>query len=120
MTPNITDITAPARCSILAGCEGVAAINTINCLMGVDLDTLRPTPSVEGYSTQGGYSYRAVKPIALAKVASLSKMIQSGVADGSYRKGTSLSGIGGIETGADAAEFILLGSDTIQVGGSMT
>jgi hypothetical protein len=53
---------------VAAGCEGVAAINTISCVMGVNLDTLRPEPAVEGHSTQGGYSYRAVKPIALAKV----------------------------------------------------
>lgn len=28
----------------------------------------------------------------------------------------SLSGIGGVETGGDAAEFILLGANTVQVG----
>ncbi len=62
----------PIRCvhAVEAGCEGVAAINTLSCVMGVNLDTLRPEPAVEGYSTQGGYSYRAVKPIALAKVSS--------------------------------------------------
>jgi hypothetical protein len=38
--------------AVEAGCEGVAAINTISCVMGVNLDTLRPEPSVEGYSTQ--------------------------------------------------------------------
>jgi hypothetical protein len=46
----------------------VAAINTIQSVMGIDLDTLRPQPAVEGYTTPGGYSYKAVKPIALAKV----------------------------------------------------
>ena len=51
------------------GCEGVAAINTIQSVMGVNLDTLRPEPSVEGWSTPGGYSSKAVKPIALAKVS---------------------------------------------------
>ena len=51
-----------------AGCEGIAAINTIQSVMGVNLDTLRPEPSVEGYTTPGGYSCKAVKPIALAKV----------------------------------------------------
>ena len=50
------------------GCEGIAAINTINSVMAFYLDTLRPEPSVEGYSTPGGYSGRAVRPIALAKV----------------------------------------------------
>ncbi len=70
MTPNITDITFPARTALNAGCEGVAAINTIQSVMGVNLKTLRPEPSVEGYSTPGGYSSVAVKPIALAKVNS--------------------------------------------------
>lgn len=68
MTPNITDITDPARAALAAGCEGVSAINTITSVMGLNLDTLRPEPSVEGYTTPGGYSYKAVKPIALAKV----------------------------------------------------
>mmetsp|Transcript_7906 Transcript_7906/g.16957 ORF Transcript_7906/g.16957 Transcript_7906/m.16957 type:complete len:427 (+) Transcript_7906:118-1398(+) len=111
MTPNITDISQPAHCAVAAGCEGVAAINTIQCVTGVNLDTLRPDPAVEGYSTPGGYSYRAVKPIALAKVQSIAQMIRRDFPG----KDISLSGIGGVETGADAAEFILLGSDTVQV-----
>ena len=69
MTPNITDIALPARTAFSAGCEGVAAINTITSVMGINLETLRPEPSVEGYTTPGGYSSRAVKPIALAKVS---------------------------------------------------
>ncbi|KAJ9522122.1 hypothetical protein QJQ45_005155 [Haematococcus lacustris] len=110
MTPNITDITQPAAAALAQGCEGVAAINTIQSVMGVNLDTLRPEPAVEGYSTPGGYSYKAVKPIALAKVMSIARMIQTQYPG----QGRSLSGIGGVETGGDAAEFILLGSDTVQ------
>ena len=53
---------------LAAGCEGVSAINTITSVMGINLDTLRPEPCVEGHSTPGGYSSKAVKPIALAKV----------------------------------------------------
>ena len=68
MTPNITDITLPARTALNAGAEGIAAINTIQSVMGINLKTLRPEPSVEGHSTPGGYSCKAVKPIALAKV----------------------------------------------------
>jgi hypothetical protein len=82
--------------------------------MGVNLDTLRPEPCVEGYSTPGGYSYRAVKPIALERVMAISTMLG---ARGFREQGVSLSGIGGVETGGDAAEFILLGADTVQVGG---
>eukprot|EP00878_Enallax_costatus_P016880 GHUV01017719.1.p1 GENE.GHUV01017719.1~~GHUV01017719.1.p1 ORF type:complete len:287 (+),score=66.06 GHUV01017719.1:179-1039(+) len=112
MTPNITDITQPARVAVQHGCEGIAAINTLRSVMGVNLETLRPEPCVEGYSTPGGFSYRAVKPIALEKVMSISRMFQE---EGWRKKGVSLSGIGGVETGADAAEFLLLGADTVQV-----
>ncbi|CAA7051291.1 unnamed protein product [Microthlaspi erraticum] len=124
MTPNITDITEfgaigfelaslvkPARVSLKSGCEGVSAINTIMSVMGIDLKTLHPEPCVEGYSTPGGYSYNAVRPIAFAKVMNIAQMIKSEFNDKDY----SLSGIGGIETGYDAAEFILLGSNTVQV-----
>eukprot|EP00882_Tetradesmus_deserticola_P029275 GHRQ01032763.1.p2 GENE.GHRQ01032763.1~~GHRQ01032763.1.p2 ORF type:complete len:121 (-),score=55.69 GHRQ01032763.1:44-406(-) len=104
----------PPACLAL-GCEGIAAINTIRSVMGINLDTLRPEPCVEGYSTPGGYSYRAVKPIALEKVMSISRLLQQ---RGFREQGTSLSGIGGVETGGDAAEFILLGCDTVQVRGS--
>ena len=65
---QITDVTFPARACLGTGVEGIAAINTIQSVMGINLATLRPEPSVEGYSTPGGYSSRAVKPIALAKV----------------------------------------------------
>uniref|UniRef100_A0A1D1ZX22 dihydropyrimidine dehydrogenase (NADP(+)) n=1 Tax=Auxenochlorella protothecoides TaxID=3075 RepID=A0A1D1ZX22_AUXPR len=109
MTPNITDIAVPAAAALRAGCEGVSAINTITSVMGVDLATLRPQPSVQGHTTPGGYSYTAVKPIALAKVMSIAKAI---AAD---HPGASLSGLGGVATGSDAAEFILIGADTVQV-----
>lgn len=78
--------------------------------MGVNMDSLRPEPCVEGYSTPAGYSARAVKPIALAKVMAVSQMIRH-----DYGGKRSVSGIGGVETGRDAAEFILLGSSTVQV-----
>jgi len=110
MTPNITDITAPARVSLQNGLDGVAAINTIQSVMGINLKTLRPEPSVEGYSTPGGYSAKAVKPIALARVMAIGQMINK-----EFDGKKSLSGIGGVETGYDAAEFILLGSNTVQV-----
>ncbi|XP_078159851.1 pyrimidine 1 [Carex rostrata] len=110
MTPNITDITQPARVALKSGCEGVAAINTIMSVMGINLDTLRPEPSVEGYSTPGGYSARAVHPIALGKVMQIARMMKE-----EFNEGQSLSGIGGVETGNDAAEFLLLGANSVQV-----
>ncbi|KDD75314.1 dihydroorotate dehydrogenase [Helicosporidium sp. ATCC 50920] len=115
MTPNITDIAVPAVAAVRAGCAGVAAINTIASVCGVNLDTLRPEPSVEGYSTPGGYSYKAVKPIALAKVQAVARALQSARLPASRHGPPSLSGIGGVDTGRDAAEFILLGAHTVQV-----
>ena len=68
MTPNITDITVPAKAATAAGADGISAINTILGIIGVNLDTLRPMPTVEGYSEPGGYSAQAVRPIALRQV----------------------------------------------------
>ncbi|KAF8370223.1 hypothetical protein HHK36_031755 [Tetracentron sinense] len=110
MTPNITDISEPARVALTSGCEGIAAINTIMSVMGINLETLRPEPCVEGYSTPGGYSSKAVHPIALGKVMRIAQMMKSEFGDKDY----SLSGIGGVESGGDAAEFILLGANTVQ------
>ncbi len=109
MTPNITHVEDPSRAALKAGCQGISAINTIRSVMGVNLDTLRPEPSVEGWTTPGGYSSRAVKPIALRMVMEIATMIRKEF------PGRSLSGIGGIESGSDAAQFILLGADTAQV-----
>ena len=109
MTPNVTHIEDPTRASLKAGCEGVSAINTIRSVIGVNLDTLCPEPSVEGYTTPGGYSCRAVLPIALRIVMEIAQVIRNEFPD------RTLSGLGGVETGEDAAQFILLGSDTVQV-----
>ena len=109
MTPNITHIEDPTRAALRGGAQGVSAINTIRSVMGVNLDTLRPEPTVEGYTTPGGYSCKAVKPIALRMCMEIANLIRSEF------PGRTLSGLGGIETGEDAAQFILLGSDTVQV-----
>ncbi len=105
MTPNIGDIRLPARAAIRGGAHGVSAINTILSVIGVDLRNLRPIPTVEGYSTPGGYSYQAVKPIALRMVMELA----------TDQPGMEISGIGGVLTAQDAIEFLLLGSSTVQV-----
>jgi dihydroorotate dehydrogenase len=87
----------------------VSAINTIRSVMGVNLDTLRPEPSVEGWTTPGGYSSKAVKPIALRMVMEIATMIRKRV------PGQVALGPGRDRERRDAAQFILLGSDTVQV-----
>ncbi len=105
MTPNVGDPTSPAGASVRAGADGISLINTILSVTGIDLVTLRPLPTVEGYSVPGGYSGQAVRPIALRQVMEVARAFPS----------VTVSGMGGIETGADAAQFILLGSHTVQV-----
>ena len=106
LTPNISDIRMPARAAKRAGADGLSAINTINSITGIDLDTFQPNPNVDGKSSHGGYCGPAVKPIALNMV----QQVQSDPASA-----LPLSGIGGIANWRDAAEFILLGCGTVQV-----
>jgi dihydropyrimidine dehydrogenase (NADP+)/dihydropyrimidine dehydrogenase (NAD+) subunit PreA len=109
LTPNVTHIEDGCRAALRANCSGVSAINTILCVMGVDLETLRPEPTVEGYTTPGGYSCTAIRPIALRMVKECADVIRAEF------PGRTLSAIGGVESGNDAAQFILLGADTVQV-----
>jgi len=106
LTPNITDILEPARAAVRAGADGLALINTIKSVTGVDLDRFVPYPVVGGRSSHGGYAGTAVKPVALHMVAALAR--DPGIT-------VPLSGIGGIESWRDCAEFLLLGATTVQV-----
>jgi dihydropyrimidine dehydrogenase (NAD+) subunit PreA len=106
LTPNITDITSAARAASRAKSDAISLINTINSITQVNLDNLCPEPFVGGRSTHGGYCGPAVKPIAL-------NMVQCCAADPEV--GIPISGIGGIATWRDAAEFIALGSTCVQV-----
>ncbi|MBR2282448.1 MAG: NAD-dependent dihydropyrimidine dehydrogenase subunit PreA [Spirochaetales bacterium] len=107
MTPNITDICVPARASVESGANGIAAINTIKSITGVNVDTLVGLPSVHGRTMVGGYSGAAVKPIALRFMSEL--------ASDPALKGIHLSGMGGVYTWRDALEFLLMGASSIQV-----
>jgi dihydroorotate dehydrogenase subfamily 1 len=105
MTPNVGHVTEPAGAAVKAGVDGISAINTILSIIGIDMKTLRPMPTVEGYTVPGGYSGQAVRPIALRQVMEIARAFP----------GVPISGMGGIETGSDAAQFLLLGSHTVQV-----
>ncbi len=107
LTPNITDIRHTARAAFRGGADAVSLINTINSIVSVDLDLMAPTPTVDGKGTHGGYCGPAVKPIALNMVAEIARDKET------YRK--PISGIGGIGTWRDAAEFIALGAGSVQV-----
>ncbi|MEW6568919.1 MAG: NAD-dependent dihydropyrimidine dehydrogenase subunit PreA [Chloroflexota bacterium] len=105
LTPNVTDIAFVARAAKENGADALSAINTVLGLIGVNLDTLTPFPTVGGVSTYGGYSGPGIKPIALRCVAQIAKAT-----------GLPVSGLGGLSTWEDAVEFMAVGAGTVQVG----
>jgi dihydropyrimidine dehydrogenase (NAD+) subunit PreA len=107
LTPNVTSILGPARAAKRGGADAVSLINTVNSIISVDLDAMAPTPTVGGKGTHGGYCGPAVRPIAMHMVAEIARDPQCA--------GLPISGIGGIETWRDGAEFMALGAGTVQV-----
>jgi dihydropyrimidine dehydrogenase (NAD+) subunit PreA len=109
LTPNVTDIVPPARAALAGGADAVSLINTINSIVGVDLDSFELKPNVGGRGGHGGFAGPAVRPIAL-------HMLSAIASDPEFSAGAlPISGIGGIQTWRDAAEFLLLGSTSLQV-----
>ena len=106
LTPNVGDILPPGLAAVAGGGDGISLINTVKSIIGVDLDCLNILPRVGEASSNGGYCGPAVKPIALHMVAALAR---------DRRIDIPISGIGGIANWRDAAEFIALGSTTVQV-----
>lgn len=107
MTPNITDMRVPAEAAMEGGADGIAAINTIKSITGVNIDTLVAAPAVRSRSSIGGYSGRAVKPIALRFISEMHSDPKL--------KQAHISGMGGIYTWRDAVEFLLLGAGSLQI-----
>ncbi len=106
LTPNVTHIVPPGRAAMKGGADAVSLINTINSVMGVDIDTMIPHPNVNGMAAHGGYCGPAVKPIALNMVSELARDTEFSIP---------ISGIGGINTWRDVVEFLLLGAGNVQV-----
>jgi dihydropyrimidine dehydrogenase (NAD+) subunit PreA len=107
LTPNISDIRRPARAAFHGGTDAVSLINTINSITAVDLDSMAPSPTIDGKGTHGGYCGPAVKPIALSMVSEIARDPEM--------YGKAISGIGGITTWRDAAEFMAMGCGNVQV-----
>lgn len=104
LSPNVTDVVAIAKSALSGGADALAAINTVQSLIGVDIDTFEPLPSVGGYTTYGGYSGKAIKPIGLRVVSELAKNTD-----------TEISGMGGISNWKDSVEYMLLGANHVQI-----
>lgn len=106
LTPNITDVTSIGRAAVNGGADAISLVNTLNSIMGVDLDSFAPKPAVRGLGSHGGYCGPAIKPIALHMVSAIARDPEIHVP---------ISGIGGIQAWQDAVEYFLLGAHTVQV-----
>ncbi len=109
LTPNVTDIVHPARAAVKGRASAISLINTVNSIMGVNLDTFEISPNVGGKGGHGGYAGPAVKPIALHLLSAVGSDPEVAKAE------LPISGMGGIETWRDAVEFMLLGATSVQV-----
>ena len=104
LSPNVTSIADITKAVEKAGASGISAINTVQSLMGIDLDTFEPMPNVNGKSTFGGYSGISVKPIGLRCVAQVRQ-----------NSNLPILGMGGISNWRDAVEYMCVGADVVQV-----
>jgi len=107
LTPNVADIRKPAAAAKAGGADAVSLINTVNSITSVDLDLFCPEPMIDGKGAHGGLCGPAVKPIALNMVAEIARDPDLA--------GLPISGIGGVTTWRDAAEFLALGAGNVQV-----
>jgi dihydropyrimidine dehydrogenase (NAD+) subunit PreA len=111
LTPNVTDIVPIANAAIKGGADAIAAINTVESLIGVDIETATPMPIAYGVdrkeqlSTYGGFCGPAVKPIGLRFVSQIAKA----------QPEIPISGIGGIGDWSSAVEYIMVGAKTLQI-----
>jgi dihydroorotate dehydrogenase subfamily 1 len=99
MSPNVSNLSVLAQAVKKAGVAGISAIDTVRSIIGVDIERRRTY-----LPTYGGYSGPAIKPIALAAVATIAQSVD-----------LDISGIGGIENYRDVVEYILLGASTTQI-----
>ena len=107
LTPNVAFMSPAAEAALRGGADGIAAINTIKSIIGVNPHTYVSAPAVHGMSAVGGYSGNAVRPIALRFIAEMGR--------NPNLEGMHISAMGGVESWRDALEFILLGAGSIQV-----
>ena len=100
LTPNVSDITENALAAQEAGADAISLINT---LTGIAVDVHKRKMILA--NNTGGLSGPAVRPVALRMVWQCAKKVS-----------IPIIGLGGIETGEDAAAFMLCGAQAVQVG----
>jgi len=111
LTPNVTDIVPIAQAAVRGGADALSAINTVESLIGIDIETATPFPIAYGIdkkeqlSTYGGFCGPAVRPLGLRFVSQIAKALPD----------VPISGIGGIEDWTSAMEYLMVGARTLQI-----
>ncbi|KPV64442.1 MAG: Heterodisulfide reductase subunit A-like protein [Candidatus Bathyarchaeota archaeon BA1] len=107
LTPNVTDVVSIAEAAVKAGVDAISGINTVLGLVGIDVETRKPLPTTKPnhYSSFGGYSGPAIRPIGLRVITQIAKAFPR----------VPLSAIGGIEDWRSAVEYLMVGARTVQV-----
>ncbi len=100
LSPNVTDITEIARAVEGAGADAISLINTIRGMV-IDVNTRRPVLKMN----TGGLSGPAILPVAVRMVWEVANAVK-----------VPILGMGGISTGADAAQMLLAGATAVAVG----
>ncbi len=103
ITPQVTDIVEVAEAVKRGGADGITASNTIPSLLGIDIYTFEPYPTVFGFSSYSGLSGNAIKPITLRTIAEIKRNVD-----------IVISGNGGAYSSRDAIEFMLVGASNVQ------
>ncbi|MGY5864658.1 MAG: NAD-dependent dihydropyrimidine dehydrogenase subunit PreA [Candidatus Thorarchaeota archaeon] len=111
LTPNVTDIVPIAQAAVKGGADAISAINTVESLIGIDIESATPLPIAYGsdkkeqFSTYGGFCGPAVRPLGLRFVSQIAKAFPD----------IPISGIGGIENWTNAIEYHMVGARTLQI-----
>ncbi len=102
LSPNVLNIAEIARAVVDAGADGICAINTVGPGLLIDIETREPILA----NKVGGVSGPAIKPLSLKAVYDIHKALPK----------TPIIGTGGILTGKDAIEMIMVGATLIGIG----
>jgi len=100
LSPNVVSIAPYARAAEAAGSDALSIMNSFPA-MAIDIETRRPRLA----NVTGGLTGPCIKPIAIKLVWDASKAVK-----------IPIIGMGGIQTAADAIEFLLAGASAVAVG----
>ena len=105
LTPQVTDIAEIAQAVKNGGGDAVVVSNSVLGLIGIDIETGKPLPTVNGYGGFAGITGPSVKPITLKNIIQVAQNVD-----------IPIFGVGGVSTYKDAIELMMAGASVVQIG----